>query len=119
MVRLLVVEDNRSNLEAMCRVLATDGHYVIGAESGECALSLAEYSLNFDMVLMDLGLPGIDGLETTTQLRQLGFTGPVVAITAHASHDTPSMAACAGCTALKTKPIKIRDLREIVNSYFI
>ena len=115
MARVLLVEDNDTNRKAMCRVLESDGNFVESVWSGELALNMFENtSTGFDVILMDVGLPGMDGIETTQHLRELGFHGPIIAFTAHNECGIRERACNAGCNDFRVKPIKNKDLKEIV-----
>lgn len=108
---LLIVEDNEMNLEALSRLLTRRGFQVLGAGSGEEALRVAADSRP-DLVLMDIGLPGIDGYETTRRLKADPATAgiPVIALTAHALISDRERALAAGCVDFDTKPIDLARL---------
>jgi len=117
MCNVLLVEDNAVNTECFERVLTQDGHKVQSAQSGEEALDKFVRD-TFDLILMDIGLPGIDGFETTQRIRSMGFLGPVIAITAYTSNEVRAKATHVGCTCFRSKPISLKDLRAIVKNYF-
>ncbi len=108
---LLIVEDNEMNLEALSRLLMRRGFQVLGAGSGEEALRTAAGS-HPDLILMDIGLPGIDGYETTRRLKADPATAaiPVIALTAHALVSDRERAFAAGCVEFDTKPIDLARL---------
>lgn len=108
---LLIVEDNEMNLEALSRLLMRRGFQVLGAGSGEEALRTAAGS-HPDLILMDIGLPGIDGYETTRRLKSDPATAaiPVIALTAHALVSDRERAFAAGCVEFDTKPIDLARL---------
>ena len=108
---LLIVEDNEMNLEALSRLLVRRGFLVTGAGTGEEALRLAAAS-GPDLILMDIGLPGIDGYETTRRLKADAATAaiPVIALTAHALVTDRDRAFQAGCIDFDTKPIDLARL---------
>ena len=108
---LLIVEDNEMNLEALSRLLARRGFRVIGAGTGEDALRIASETRP-DLILMDIGLPGIDGYETTRRLKAETATAgiPVIALTAHALVTDRDRAFEAGCKDFDTKPIDLARL---------
>jgi CheY-like chemotaxis protein len=107
MPRILLVEDEQVNRELFRRRLAARGFDVLPAESGERAVELAKAERP-DLVLMDLGLPGIDGWEATRQLKADPATGaiPVIALSAHATPEARQKAAAAGCLEFETKPVQ-------------
>jgi CheY-like chemotaxis protein len=108
---LLLVEDNELNRDMLCKRLTRRGYRVITAESGEDALVKAPGHLP-DLVLMDIGLPGIDGLETTQRLKAAPATAhiPIMALTAHAMDEDRESALAAGCDDFDTKPIELARL---------
>jgi CheY-like chemotaxis protein len=111
MTRLLLVEDNEMNRDAVSRLLERRGFTVLLAEDGEqgVASCLAELP---DLVLMDLGLPGIDGFEATRRLKANPRTAriPVVALTARALLTDQEAAFAAGCDDYDTKPVDMARL---------
>lgn len=112
---VLVVEDNPLNLKLVRDVLQAAGYEVAAATSGEEGLQLAA-SHTPDLVLMDLQLPGIDGVETMLRLRQRRDTAgvPVIAVTASAMERDQTSAIQAGFDGYMEKPISVRALvREV------
>jgi CheY-like chemotaxis protein len=116
--RILVVEDNDRNLKLVRDVLSYAGFDVVEARSGEQGVALAQQEPP-DLVLMDLGLPGIDGSESLRQLRASPSTAavPVVAVTAYAMPQDRERTLQAGFDGYLTKPIDIRALPEQVRRY--
>lgn len=110
-ITILVIDDNPVNLKLAAEVLLADGHLVIRAEDAEQALELLQTQLP-DLVLTDIALPGMDGLELTRRLkadpryRHL----PVVALTASAMKGDEARVLDAGCDAYIAKPIDTRML---------
>jgi CheY-like chemotaxis protein len=106
MTTLLLVEDNEMNRDAISRLLERRGFTVITAEDGEQGVRLC-HDFRPDLVLMDLGLPGIDGFEATRQLKANPKTAriPVVALTARALTSDREAALAAGCEDYDTKPV--------------
>jgi serine/threonine-protein kinase len=115
--RILVVEDNEMNMDMLSRRLERRGYSVIPAVDGETGVALA-LSEQPDLVLMDLGLPGIDGFEATRQLRAAAATRktPVVAITAHATPEDRTRAIAVGCDEYEAKPIELPRLLEKIEA---
>jgi two-component system cell cycle response regulator DivK len=113
--RILVVEDNPKNLKLVRDVLTFSGYEVIEASSGEDGVRLAEEACP-DLILMDLQLPGIDGLELTRQLKADPETRDikVIAVTAYAMKGDQDRAFAAGCDDYVTKPIDTRQLPETI-----
>jgi two-component system cell cycle response regulator DivK len=108
---VLVVEDNARNLKLVCDVLAATGYRTRTATSGEDAVE-AVRACTPALVLLDVQLPGIDGIETLARLRQdLHAAGvPVVAITAQAMDGDRERFLAAGFDDYLAKPIDIREL---------
>ncbi len=113
MTTLLLVEDNEMNRDAISRLLGRRGFTVLTAEDGEQGVRLCREFMP-DLVLMDLGLPGIDGFEATRQIKADPSTAPipVVALTARALTSDREAALAAGCDDYDTKPV---DLDRLVS----
>jgi two-component system cell cycle response regulator DivK len=118
--RILIVEDHELNRDALQRRLASRGFDVCCAADGLQGLSIAEALLP-DLILMDLGLPEIDGWECIRRLRANAATRrvPIIVLTAHALVGDRELALSVGCDEFDTKPIdsarlllKIRQLLE-------
>lgn len=116
--RILVVEDNEMNLELVSDLLEARGYEVLRAQSGPEALMLAR-ERQPDLILMDIQLPGMDGLEVTRRLKDDASTSKinVVALTAHAMLGDEERAREAGCSGYIAKPIDTRDFITIVSGY--
>jgi len=116
--KVLVVEDNSMNLELAKDLLEACGIEVISASSGESALKLA-HDHGPDLILMDLSLPGMDGLQATAALKRDPKTRliPIVAVTAHAMKGDEQRALAAGCEGYITKPIDTRMFPTLVAEY--
>lgn len=111
MVKILLVEDNEMNRDMLSRRLERRGYEVIFAHDGEEAVARAEADAP-DLVLMDIGLPGIDGCEATCRIRSgpAGTGLPIIALTAHAMNVDEARAREAGCNDFDTKPIDLPRL---------
>ena len=111
MKRILIVEDNDLNRDVLSRRLAARGYEVMQAADGHECLELAG-SRGPDLILMDLGMPEMDGWECTRRLKaQPGTTGiPIIALTAHAMRGDRERALEAGCDEFDTKPIDFGGL---------
>ena len=107
--KILVVEDNSLNLELVTDLLEAAGFSVASARTAEEGLRLARATLP-DLILMDLSLPGMDGLAATRTLKADPATAhlPVIALTAHAMRGDQEMALQAGCDDYLAKPIDTR-----------
>jgi CheY-like chemotaxis protein len=112
---ILVVEDNETNQMLTVAVLERAGYRVaVAGSADEARRHLGEASP--DLILMDVQLPGEDGLALTRELRSHATTGsiPIVAMTAHAMDGDAELAIDAGCTGYITKPIDTRAFAEQV-----
>lgn len=111
MTHLLLVEDNEMNRDAISRLLARRGFSVSTAETGEEGV-LACRNLRPDLVLMDVGLPGIDGFEATRQIKaDPALAGiKVIVLTARALTSDLEEAHAAGCDDYDTKPVDMARL---------
>ncbi len=112
---ILVVEDNLVNLELVTDLLEVGGFSVLPARTAEEGIRLARQCLP-SLVLMDISLPGMDGLAATRLLKADPVTAglPVVALTAHAMRGDAARASAAGCDGYITKPIDTRSFVETV-----
>jgi CheY-like chemotaxis protein len=111
--RILLAEDNAVNQRILVRLLEKRGHTVAVAESGRKVLAMLEQDL-FDLVLMDVQMPEIDGLTVTTTIRhreqQTNTHLPIIAMTAHAMDDDRKRCLDAGMDAYLSKPFHAADL---------
>lgn len=114
--RILVVDDNLLNRKLACDLLELEGHEVLQAEDADQAQAQLDRGQLPDLILMDISLPGMDGLTFTRQLKaDPRFAGiPVVALTAFAMKGDEHKALAAGCCAYLTKPIDTRRLPQQV-----
>lgn len=108
---LLLVEDNEMNRDMLSRRLARRGYEVALALDADQALVLARTAAPA-LVLMDLSLPGMDGLEATRRLKADPATAsiPIIALTAHAMASDRQSALAAGCDDFETKPVEFDRL---------
>jgi len=106
---ILLVEDNEDNQEIYRIILAHHGYTVLQAWDGECGVRMARDHAP-DLILMDLTMPRMDGLEATRLLKADPATAaiPVVALTACTQREDMAAAAEAGCEAYLTKPVEPR-----------
>jgi CheY-like chemotaxis protein len=119
-LRILLAEDNLVNQRLATRLLEKRGHRVAVAANGRDALeALAKES--YDLVLMDVQMPEMDGMEATAKIREMEkFTGrhqPVVALTAHAMKGDQELCLAAGMDGYLTKPIRQQELDELLEKY--
>ena len=110
---ILLVDDSQAMLEMLDRSLASEGYHVATAASGEEAVSrLAEEE--FDVVVTDLVMPGLGGLDVLERARLLGLRTAVILMTAHASLNTAIAALRAGACDYLEKPFALADLTMLV-----
>jgi len=116
--KVLLVEDNRMNSRLTEFVLERDGFEVIIAATAEEAIDKVKRDQP-DVILMDIQLPGMDGLEATKLLKQDSDTAdvPIIAITAHAMRGDEDRIKAAGCEGYIPKPINTWKLAEMVKDY--
>lgn len=116
--KILVVEDNADSRYLVVKVLTRSGYATEEAESGEDAIRLARETAP-DLILMDLGLHGMDGLTATAELKKDPATRgiPVVALTAYAMDGDRERTMKAGCDGYISKPIDTRALPGQVARY--
>ena len=111
MARILMVEDNEMNRDALSRRLGRRGYEVVLAVDGKQGLTLAR-SAQPDLILMDLSLPEIDGWEATRCLKAASATAqiPLIVLSSHAMAGDREKALEAGCDDFDTKPVDFQRL---------
>jgi two-component system cell cycle response regulator DivK len=116
MAKILVVEDNPANMKLSTLLLRHAGHDVLCAVDAETALTIARTDRP-DLILMDIQLPGIDGLAATQLLKQDPATAstPVIALTAMAMKADQEKSHLAGCDAYIAKPLRYKDLHAAID----
>ena len=115
---ILYVEDNFENKLFVRRVIESMGHEMAEAETGLDSLVIAE-ERKPDLVLMDVNIPGMDGLETTAKFKanpKLSHI-PIIALTANAMKGDRERCLAAGCNGYMQKPVGVSDLRREINHY--
>jgi signal transduction histidine kinase/CheY-like chemotaxis protein len=117
-LRILLAEDNPVNQKLAVRLLEKQGHSVTLAGDGRRAVE-AFASGSFDIILMDVHMPELDGLEATKQIRQLEAGGariPIIALTAMAMAGDRETCLAAGMDGFVSKPIRLNELRSVMNA---
>ncbi len=116
--RILVVEDDPDNRRIVVKILTLDGYTALEAKDGPTALERVQAERP-DLILMDLGLPYIDGYEVTRQLKADPKYAdiPIVALTAFAMKGDEERALQAGCDAYISKPCRPQTLREMLRRF--
>jgi two-component system, cell cycle response regulator DivK len=118
MARVLIVEDNPANMTLAVFLLESAGHTVISATNAEAGLTLARQEQP-DLILMDIQLPGMDGLQATVLLKQDDATRaiPVIALTALAMKGDEERIRAAGCDGYIAKPLAYKDFLAVISSH--
>ena len=116
--RILVVEDNEKNMKLFRDVLVATGYRTLEATTGSEAIDMASEHTP-DLVLMDIQLPDLDGVQALQRLRADARTAtiPIVALTAQAMHGDRERFLAAGFDGYVSKPVNVRDLIETVRHH--
>src|SRR3954465_10691502 len=118
MAIVLIVEDNAANLTLATFLLESAGHVVLSAQDAETGVAMAK-AKQPDLILMDIQLPGMDGLEATALLKNdLATRGiPVIALTALAMKGDEERIRAAGCDGYIAKPIRYQEFLATILTY--
>lgn len=116
--RILCVEDNPQNMRLVRKILQREGYEVIEAEDGLSGVQLAQDEKP-DLILMDINLPDIDGLEATGRIKSQEELNPIpiIALTANAMYGDEERCLAAGCNAYISKPVNKARLLELILEY--
>jgi two-component system cell cycle response regulator DivK len=117
MATVLIVEDNPANMKLTSLLLHNAGHSVLCAVDAETGLTMARADRP-DLILMDIQLPGMDGLAATALLKQDPETAaiPIIALTAMAMKDDQKKSEVAGCDAYIAKPLRYQELYTAIDA---
>ena len=115
-IRVLVAEDDQQMVELLQRVLGEEGYHVTAVRDGAQALAKLEEQPSFDLVLTDLRMPGLDGMELLRRAMARQLRQPVILMTAFGTIDSAVQAMREGAYYYLAKPVHIEDLLEIVGS---
>ena len=120
MATVLVIEDNPANLTLATFLLESAGHTVLSATDAETGLSIAR-DAHPDLVLMDIQLPGMDGLEAAALLKRDESTRaiPVIALTALAMKGDEERIRAAGCDGYIAKPMRYKDFLQTIEGHLV
>ena len=120
MARILIVEDNRANMKLATLLLGSAGHSVLCAVDAETGLTLARTEQP-DLILMDIQLPGMDGLAATALLKADPATSgiPIIALTAMAMKEDQEKTRAAGCDAYIAKPLRYQELYAAIDGLLV
>jgi len=114
--KILIVDDNETNRLVASTVLLGYGAQVLNAEDGDMALEMVKEDA-YDIILMDIQMPILDGYETTRMLRQKGYLGTIIALTASVVAGEKERCIAAGMDDYLTKPINEELLIDVINSW--
>jgi two-component system cell cycle response regulator DivK len=120
MARILIIEDNQANMKLASLLLRNAGHTVLCAVDAETGLTLA-HAGQPDLILMDIQLPGMDGLAATALLKQNPATAaiPIIALTALAMKEDREKTKAAGCDAYIAKPLRYQELYAAIDTLLL
>jgi two-component system cell cycle response regulator DivK len=113
--KILIVEDNPQNMRLVEMALSAESYFLLEATNGEEALEIAKQERP-DLIIMDVQLPQMSGLEVTRKLREIPEFNrtPIIAVTAYAMKGDEEKALDAGCSAYLSKPIRARELPNLI-----
>jgi CheY-like chemotaxis protein len=115
---VLVVEDNQISFKLIHAVLKQVKANVVHAANGKKAIEACRTDAHFDLVLMDMQMPEVDGLEATRRIKEIRPALPVVATTANTYDENVLACREAGCDGFLTKPLQFRKMFELMQSFF-
>jgi two-component system cell cycle response regulator DivK len=120
MASILIIEDNPANMKLACLLLSKGGHSVLFATDAEAGLAVARAE-SPDLILMDIQLPGMDGLAATGLLKSDPATThiPVIALTAMAMKEDQEKTRLAGCDAYIAKPLRYLELYAAIDALLV
>lgn len=120
MATILIIEDNPANMRLTTLLVENAGHGVLCAVDAETGLTLARAE-HPDLILMDVQLPGMDGLAATALLKRDPLTAgiPVIALTAMAMKADQEKSQDAGCDAYIAKPLRYKELYEAIDRLLV
>jgi CheY-like chemotaxis protein len=117
MKTVLIAEDDMASFLYLKEILDEFDVTITHAKNGLEAIGLIKDGGTFDLILMDLKMPLINGLEATRQIRQINNTTPIIAQTAYASEKDKKTALHAGCNDYMVKPISYDKFMSVVSKY--
>ena len=125
--QILCIEDNPTNMLLVARVVGAEAHHLIKADDGETAIALLNEGPVPDLILLDVNLPGMSGLDIARGIRA-GTIGdgseaylnvPIIALTANVLEGDREKCLEAGCNDYMPKPLNIRTLRELMREILV
>jgi CheY-like chemotaxis protein len=116
MKTILIVEDDDANYKFLEIIITIAGYKVVRAENGKDAVEICRND-NISLILMDIRMPGMDGLEATKLIRNFNSSVPVIAQTAYAFTNDERASIKAGCNMFITKPLNRKTILSIIDGY--
>jgi osomolarity two-component system sensor histidine kinase SLN1 len=120
--RVLVADDNSTNIEVVSRMLKLEDIYdVTIAKDGQEAYDVVKASMEkneaFDVIFMDVQMPNVDGLQSTRLIRSMGYTSPIVALTAFSEESNVKECMDSGMNEFLSKPIRRPALKQVLQRF--
>jgi CheY-like chemotaxis protein len=115
---ILVVEDDEANYLYFKSLLKKTGAKLIWEKNGHEALKAVQEIVSIDLILMDVLIPFVNGIDVTREIRKQKNTVPVIIITAYTSKEIRQNSYMAGCNEFLTKPVLPNELLKIISKYF-
>ncbi len=116
-MKILYIEDNPGSVRVMQRTAIHLGHELLLAGNGPDAMALLHNHADIHLILLDIGLPGMDGLTLARQIRQTWPDTPIVAVTAHAAESDRAACLEAGCAEYLSKPFDWPAITALLGRY--
>lgn len=121
-LRVLVAEDNPTNIEVVSKMLKLEDVYDVtiakdGQEAYELVKANMESNLHFDLIFMDIQMPNLDGLQSTRLIRQMGYSAPIVALTAFSEESNIQDCMESGMNEFLSKPIRRPALKQVLKKF--
>lgn len=121
-LRVLVADDNSTNIEVVSRMLKLEDVYDVSiAKDGQEAFDLVKAAMekneSFDVIFMDVQMPNLDGLQSTRLIREMGYTSPIVALTAFSEESNVKECIDSGMDEFLAKPIRRPALKQVLKKF--
>lgn len=114
---VLIAEDDEISYFLIQKVLSTENIHLIRAKNGEEAVKLFKQTAYISLILMDLNMPIMGGIEALTEIRQVNTAIPIIVQTANIIASEKETAMEAGCTSFFEKPIDLKDLKYLIEKH--
>jgi osomolarity two-component system, sensor histidine kinase SLN1 len=121
-LRVLVADDNSTNVAVVTQMLKLEDVYDVtiakdGLEAYELVKENMHENLVFDLIFMDVQMPNVDGLQSTRLIRDIGYSAPIVALTAFSEESNVKECIASGMDEFLSKPIKRRALKQVLKKF--